>query len=46
MKIIRDRNRDEYEELRDKEKRREVINGKEKDICKMLYQNLDKLTEQ
>ena len=46
MKIIKDRNKEEYENLRDKEKKREVINDKEKEICKMLYDNLDKLTEQ
>ena len=46
MKIIRDKNKDELEDLRDREKNREVLNQKEKDICKMLYDNLDKLTEQ
>ena len=45
MKIIRDKNKDEYEELKDKEKKREVINNKEKSICKMLYENLDLVTE-
>lgn len=46
MKILKDKNQDEYNALRDREKtNRAAWNAKEKDICKVLYQNLDKLAD-
>ena len=39
------RKKDDYEEVREKEKKREVINQKEKDLCGILYEGLDSLVE-
>lgn len=45
MKIIKDRNEEDYNSLRQKELNRNILNNKEKDICKVLHSNLDKLAE-
>lgn len=46
MKILKDRNEEEYAALREREKNRNVLNAKEKDICKVMYSNLDRLAEE
>lgn len=46
MKVLKDRNEDEYNALREREKNRTVLNAKERDIIKMLYDNLDKLSQE
>ena len=46
MKILKDRNTEEYAQLREREKDRNVINNKEKDICSILYNNLEKLSKE
>lgn len=46
MKILKDRNEEEYNALKSRENvNRNILNGKEKEICKVLYQNLDKVAQ-
>lgn len=46
MKIIRDRNMSEYEAMRNANQPRSALNQKEKEICKVVYENMDKLAEE
>lgn len=46
MKVLKEKNEEEYNLLREREKNRAVVVAKEKDICRVLYDNLDKLSEE